>query len=70
MKGAMIENIADSLQQVLQMVNEKTVRTINGEIIPIKAESICIHGDGAQAVEFAATIRKKLLENQIIIQTI
>ncbi len=69
-KGALIENSADSLQQVLQMVNEKTVKTINGEIIPINAETICIHGDGEHAVEFAASIRKKLIAHQITIQTI
>jgi UPF0271 protein len=68
--GALIENENDSLQQVLQMINEKTVRTISGETIPIKAESICIHGDGTHAVAFATQIRKTLLENNITIQTI
>jgi UPF0271 protein len=66
----MIENINDSLQQVLQMINEKTVTTISGEIIPIKAETICIHGDGTHAMAFAFQIRKTLLENKITIQTI
>ncbi len=68
--GAMIENGSDSLQQVLQMINEKTVRTITGEIIPINAQTICIHGDGKHAVDFAAQIRKTLIENHITIQTI
>ena len=68
--GAMIEKTEDSLQQVLQMINEKTVTTISGAIIPIKAESICIHGDGNHAVAFASQIRKTLLENNITIQTI
>jgi UPF0271 protein len=68
--GAMIEKTEDSLQQVLQMIRDKSVTTIDGITIPIKADTICIHGDGKQAVAFAALIRKNLLVNQITIQTI
>lgn len=68
--GAMIEKTEDSLQQVLQMIRDKSVTTIDGIIIPIKADTICIHGDGKQAVAFAELIRKNLLVNQISIQTI
>ncbi len=68
--GALIENTKDSLQQVLQMINEKNVTTISGAIIPIKADTICIHGDGTHAVAFASQIRKTLVENNITIQTI
>lgn len=68
--GALIENIEDSLAQVLQMVLQRTVTTNLGDTIPIKAETICIHGDGKKAVVFAEQIRKKLIENQITIQTI
>ena len=68
--GAMIENTEDSLQQVLQMIRDKSVTTIDGITIPIKADTICIHGDGKHAVAFAALIRKNLLVNQITIQTV
>jgi UPF0271 protein len=68
--GALIENTEQSLSQVLQMVLQRTVQTNLGETIPIKAETICIHGDGEMAVVFAAQIRKKLIENKITIQTI
>jgi len=68
--GALIENTEDSLTQVLQMILQRTVNTHLGETIPIKAETICIHGDGKKAVLFAEQIRKKLIENKITIQTI
>jgi UPF0271 protein len=68
--GALIENTEDSLKQVLQMVLQRTVSTPLGETIPINAETICIHGDGKNAVRFADQIRKKLIENKITIQTI
>ena len=54
--NALIEEVDKAVKQVLQMTNEGTVTTLSGEIIPIIAETICIHGDGKQAVEFAKTI--------------
>jgi UPF0271 protein len=50
------------LAQVVKFVNENKVTTITGEEIFVKAGTICIHGDGAHAVEFAKAIHKKLHE--------
>jgi UPF0271 protein len=33
------------------------VRAIDGSEATVRAESICLHGDGAHAVEFARAIR-------------
>jgi UPF0271 protein len=54
--GALIENADDAVKQVLQMINEGNVTTISGKIIPIIADTICIHGDGKHAAEFAKAI--------------
>ncbi len=54
--NALIEDTDKAVQQVLQMIKEGTVTTVSGKIIPITAETICIHGDGKQAVEFAKAI--------------
>jgi UPF0271 protein len=56
---ALIENAPEMLQQVLMMLHGK-VKTVSGKEIPIVAETICIHGDGKYAVEFAKAIRKTL----------
>jgi UPF0271 protein len=68
--GALIENAEQAVAQVLQMVNEGTVTTTSGKKIPIIAETVCIHGDGPHAVEFAKAIHKALTENNIAIQAI
>lgn len=60
---ALITDHQQSLQQVLQMLKENRVRSVDGRLIPIKAESVCIHGDGVHAVEFASAIRR-LLESE------
>ena len=44
------------VQQVLQMINGMTVTTTSGKVIPVIADTICIHGDGVHAVEFAKAI--------------
>mgnify|MGYP001400417199 CR=1 FL=1 len=54
-------------QQALQLILDSTVTTICGEIIPIKADTICIHGDGEHAIEFARTIKRTLTGNNISI---
>jgi 5-oxoprolinase (ATP-hydrolysing) subunit A len=54
--GALIENVNDSIRQVLQMIHEGTVTTVSGKTIPIIAQTVCIHGDGIHAVEFAKAI--------------
>jgi UPF0271 protein len=68
--NAMIIDADDSIHQVLQMVKEGTVLSTNKKIIQIKADTICIHGDGAHAVEFAGKISVSLNNNNILIQPI
>ena len=58
--GALLEDVNKVVQQVLQMTKEATVTAISGKVIPIVAETICIHGDGEHAVEFAKAIRHAL----------
>lgn len=62
---ALITDNDKCIQQVLQMVRNKTVTTIDGDEIPMRAETICIHGDGAHAVEFAKLIFDELKKNGI-----
>ncbi len=68
--NAMIETVEGSIQQVLQMIENKMVTSINHKSIPIKAETICLHGDGEHAVDFAKQIYLTLQQNYIGIQSI
>lgn len=60
--NALIEDEEQSIQQVLQMVKEKTVTSVSGKKVPIVVDTICIHGDGKHAVRFAKKIHEALLE--------
>ncbi len=58
--NALIETVEDSMKQVWQMVSEQSVRAINAETVKLRAETICVHGDGGYALEFARKIRREL----------
>lgn len=58
--GSMIEDRDLAIKRVIRMVTEGKVETITGKDIAIHADSICVHGDNSQAVEFVKKIREEL----------
>jgi len=66
--GAMITDEQAAIAQVLKMVKDKEVRALSGETVPVQADTICIHGDGAKALLFAETLRQALTEAGIEIK--
>jgi len=68
--NALIEDTRKSIGQVLQMIKGKNVIALSGKNVFINAETICIHGDGKHAVEFAKTIYDKLKQERIVIKAI
>ncbi|MFC4557567.1 LamB/YcsF family protein [Virgibacillus kekensis] len=63
--NALIERTEDAVEQVKQMVNDGQVRAVNGEMIDIMADTICVHGDGPHAAEFAEKLRAMLEEDGV-----
>lgn len=64
---AMVESDEEAIAQVLQMVHDGTVPTVDGGNVAIKADSICLHGDGEHAVVFAKRIREELEAKGILV---
>lgn len=58
--GALITDEAVAVAQVLRMVREGVVRATDGSDWPIRADTICLHGDGSNAVPFAHRLRQEL----------
>lgn len=57
MAGAMIEDEELAIQRVIRMAKEDVVTASDGTDIPIRADSVCVHGDGPKALEFVKKIR-------------
>ena len=65
LEGSVITDEEEAINRVLQMVKSGTVVARNGQVIPIEADSICLHGDGVKAVEFARRIRQALTDSGV-----
>ncbi|HEY0945808.1 MAG TPA: 5-oxoprolinase subunit PxpA [Opitutaceae bacterium] len=57
---ALIADEATAVSQVLRMVREGCVRAIGGTDVPVRADTVCLHGDGPQAVAFARRLNAEL----------
>jgi UPF0271 protein len=65
--AALINDPAEAVQQVLGIALEQQLFAVTGEKLLIKAGTICIHGDGPQAVPFAKAISLALPQSGIVI---
>ncbi len=67
-KHALINNEEDAVNQVLGFALKQEVKSVNGNRIPLRAETVCLHGDGEHAVAFAKLIAERLKKEGIIIK--
>ena len=58
--GSVIHDKNEAIERVKKMVLAGKVTAIDGKEISIAADSICVHGDNPEAVNFVNTIRKSL----------
>jgi 5-oxoprolinase (ATP-hydrolysing) subunit A len=63
--GALIEDEAAMLGQVLSMVKTGTVIAQGGAACHLHVDSVCLHGDGPHALAFANAIRLRLRQEGI-----
>lgn len=57
-KNAVIHDSIDAVDQVLSIVNFKKVKTIDGNIVPFKGDTFCVHGDNSTALEIVKALKK------------
>ena len=58
--GAVIHDVDEVVARVMKMIQQKTVTTLDGTELPIRADTICVHGDTPGAVEMIARIRRAI----------
>jgi UPF0271 protein len=64
---ALIRDPASAAAQAVRIVESSEVVATTGDMIEVRADTICIHGDGPRAVEFAGAIRRALIERGVSI---
>ena len=68
--GAVIHDQELAIERIKMMVLEGKVETIDGKTIDIVADSICVHGDNPQAVNFVKYIRESLIREGIEVKAL
>lgn len=68
--NALIQASEDAVEHVLNMVKYRRVRTVDAVMLPIQADTVCTHGDGEHAVEFAKAVHDALISNGIRISSL
>jgi UPF0271 protein len=57
---AMVTDVDEAVRRAVRMVREGVVADVDGEDITIRADTICIHGDGPNAADIARGLRAGL----------
>lgn len=59
-RGAVLHDVDEITARTVRMVTDGVVTAIDGQQIPIAAESVCVHGDTPGSVAIAAAVRGAL----------
>ena len=57
-------------KRAIRMVREGRVRAIDGKDVAIRADTICIHGDGPHAADFARQLRQAFEAEGVVVQAV
>lgn len=64
--GAVIHDVETVVSRVLMMVKEGRVLSVDGEKVPVRAETVCVHSDTPGAVGMIRAIRKGLEDEGLL----
>ena len=57
---AVIHDVDAAVTQALEIALNRRVRTLAGGFVPLPAETLCVHGDSAHALEILRAVRQAL----------
>lgn len=63
--GALIVDPDEVAQRVATMVAAGEVTAIDGSVISVRVESVCVHGDSPGAVDIATAVRQRLISDGV-----
>jgi UPF0271 protein len=58
--GALVSSPAGVSERLTRLVEDGTVTAVDGSVVAVPAESICVHGDTGDAVELARAVARVL----------
>jgi 5-oxoprolinase (ATP-hydrolysing) subunit A len=67
-RDALLHDPAEAAAQAVRIAKEGSVVAANGAVVPLKVETICIHGDTPGAPQIAAAVRRALEDAGVALQ--
>jgi UPF0271 protein len=67
--GAVLHEVDDVVEHVLRIATDGVVRATDGSLVPVSAESICLHGDTPGAVAMSRAVRSALNDAGISVRS-
>jgi 5-oxoprolinase (ATP-hydrolysing) subunit A len=68
--GSVIHDVNAVVARAVRMVTDKTVVAVDGSVIPLQADTICVHGDTPGSDRLAANIRAGLERSGVTVKAI
>ena len=69
-KNALITDPEIAINHVIKMVKSQALNCYSGKQIPCEIDSVCVHGDGENAVKTAKEIKEGLLSSGISLKSL
>src|SRR5881275_1168213 len=66
--NALLHDPEEATPRVVRMLREGKVRSVDGVDVDLRAETICLHGDNPEAVDFARVLRSQLEKEGVTIR--
>ena len=63
--GAVIKDVTKIQKRILQLVQDGTITTIDGQVLDMPCQSVAVHGDSPGALDMVRQIRSALEENNV-----
>lgn len=70
LSNAVLKSFDEILEQVHEIVFHGRVKGLSGNWIPLLADTICFHGDGANVADRAARVRQSLEKGNILVMAV
>lgn len=68
-RGAMIEEEEQAISRTLSMVQHGKAESVTGEWVALRAQTVCLHGDGPHALAFARRLRDAFAAQHILVSS-
>ncbi|MFD2671256.1 5-oxoprolinase subunit PxpA [Marinicrinis sediminis] len=66
--GAVIHDAQQAISQVMSILERKEVMSRRGLVVPLEADTVCVHGDNEQALVFVQGLHQGLTEAGLLVK--